>query len=322
MGVGAALVVAEVGSRWLRPIRLHELRAQDGRLLPSWLAPGTSYRQVSSEYDAHTTITREGHRVPEPRGPLDVVFLGDSFTFGTGLADEETFAWRYCEALQRSCANLAQPGSGTFQQVERLRAFVEERGWRPREVKLFVLAMTSSFFAGNDLQDNLTYDPERARQAAVPAGAGLLERALALRGSLERGSNLVRLVKYRFGPALRSALVPRLDEARRREALSRTREALAQLAQLARSHGIQLSIYVLHPVQDVQRGTHRDTWAELAAIAPVEPRPTAQLFEAEPARYYFPLDGHFNPAGARAVAELLIREEREPRTTDPEPVVP
>jgi lysophospholipase L1-like esterase len=299
----------ELASRWLQPIRLHALIAADGRRLESWLAPGTAYRQVSSEYDARTTITPEGHRVPAPRGPVDVVFLGDSFTFGTGLADEETFAWQYCERSARSCANLAEPGSGTLRQVERLREFLEGRGWRPREVKLFVFAMTASFSAGNDLQDNYVAgsgaDPETRAQRP-----GALERALALRGRLERRSNLVRLLKYHWGPLLRAALVPELDDARRTRALALTREALAELAQLAVSHGFELSIYLIHPMQDVRRGTYRDTLAALAAIAPVPVQPTAQLFEADPARYYFPLDGHLNPEGARAIARLLLDPRR------------
>jgi hypothetical protein len=308
-GLAIALLVTEHASRLIQPIRLHSLITDDGRTLPGWLAPGTAYRQVSSEYDARTTITPEGHRVPAPRGAAELVFLGDSFTFGSGLADEETFAWIYCEAARRSCANLAEPGSGTARQVERLREFLDGRGWRPREVKLFVFAMTASFSAGNDLADNYlaAHDPDPQAPATE---TGWLERMLALRGGLERRSNLVRLAKYHWGPLLRSALVPGLDDARRDEALARTREALDALAQLARSHGFELAIYLLGPVQDVSRGTHAETLAALAAIAPVPVRPTAQLFADDPARYYFPLDGHLNPQGARAIADLLLREPR------------
>lgn len=309
-GLVIALLVAELGSRLIQPIHLHALIAADGRALPGWLAPGTTYRQVSSEYDARTTITPEGHRVPAPRGAPELVFLGDSFTFGSGLADEQSFAWLYCEAAARSCANLAEPGSGTTRQVERLRGFLEGRGWRPREVKLFVFAMTASFSAGNDLEDNYLAARASAHEQAPAAAAGWLERVLALRGALERRSNLVRLAKYHWGPLLRSALLPGLDDARRLEALERTREALEGLARLARGHGFELSVYLIGPVQDVRRGTHVDTLAALAAIAPVRVRPTAQLFADDPARYYFPLDGHLNPEGARAIAELLLREPR------------
>jgi hypothetical protein len=307
--VACALAIAEAGSRLVAPIHLHTLIGADGRTLPSWLAPGTTYRQVSSEYDARTTITPEGHRVPAPHGPVDLVFLGDSFTFGTGLADEQTFAWQYCEASGRSCANLAEPGSGTLRQVERLREFLDGHGWRPREVKLFVFAMTASFSAGNDFQDN--YLASLGEGGAQPAARpGWLERALGLRGGLERSSNLVRLVKYRWGPLLRTALVPGLDDARRRAALEATRGALAALAQLAGSRGAALSIYLIVPVQDVRRGTHRDTLAALSAIAPAPVQPTAQLFAADPERYYYPLDGHLNPEGARAIAGLLETQAR------------
>jgi len=303
-----ALALAELGSRWLQPIRLYTLVGPDGRALNGWLQPGIRYRQVSSEYDALTTITASGHRVPAPRGALDVVFLGDSFTFGSGLADSETFAWIFCERTGLSCANLGEPGSGTLRQVARLREFVEGRGWRPRRVMLFVFAMTASFSAGNDLEDN--YLGESARTAPKrSAQGGWLERLLFLRGALERRSNLARLAKYHFGPLLRSALVPGLDEERRRVALDRTRIALEELAQLARSFEFELTVHLIHPVQDLRRGTYAQTLAALTAISPVEVRPTAQLFADDPSRYYFALDGHLNPAGARAIAELLIAEE-------------
>ena len=74
--------------------------------------------------------------------------------------------------------------------------------------------------------------------------------------------------------------------------------------------GFALSVYLIDPVQDVRRGTHRDTLAALTAISPVPVRPTAQLFADDPARYYFPLDGHLDPEGARAIAELLLAEAR------------
>jgi hypothetical protein len=313
----AALALAELGSRWLRPIRLHTLIAADGGVLHAgdggvqhgWLAPGTAYRQVSSEYDARTTITAEGYRGPAPTGPLDVVFLGDSFTFGSGLADDETFAWRFCQASGLSCANLAEPGSGTLRQVARLREFLDGHGWRPREVMLFVFAMSASFSAGNDLEDNYLGESGPSN-AARSAQGGALERLLFFRGALERRSNLVRVAKYYFGPLLRSALVPGLDDARRQLALERTRGALEELARLARSHAFELTIYLIHPVQDLRRGTHPQTLAALAAIAPVEVRSTAPLFADDPSRYYFPLDGHLNPAGAEAIAQLLIAERR------------
>src|SRR5262245_15905753 len=60
-----ALPVAEGLSRIFAPIsdRRDNLLA-DGTRITDFLAPGASYRQVSNEYDALTTITPEGYRAP------------------------------------------------------------------------------------------------------------------------------------------------------------------------------------------------------------------------------------------------------------------
>src|SRR5262245_34275720 len=71
----------------------------DGKPLKEWFEPNSVYRQVSNEYDARTTITRQGHRVPGTEGNPEVVFLGDSFTYGYGLSDDQTFASIYCSTL-------------------------------------------------------------------------------------------------------------------------------------------------------------------------------------------------------------------------------
>lgn len=145
----------------------------DGRPITDWFPAGTVYRQVSNEYDARTTITGKRHRVPGTDGNPEVVFLGDSFTYGYGLSDDETFASIYCAARRVACANLGMPGSGTSKQVERLRGFLGEYGWKPKDVKLFFCGMSTSFSAGNDFVDNFNHGrwlKARSSGAAPPPG--------------------------------------------------------------------------------------------------------------------------------------------------------
>ena len=142
-----AVLLAEGLSRIFAPISdLRENIAQStARRIRDFVAPGSVYRQVSNEYDALTTITDKGHRAPAVDGNPDIVFIGDSFTFGYGLSDEQTFVSRYCRRQRLACANLGLPGSGTLRQVERLEKFLTDWNWRPREVRLFLFAMSGSF---------------------------------------------------------------------------------------------------------------------------------------------------------------------------------
>ena len=102
-----------------------------------------------------TTITAGGYRAPEARRNPAFVFIGDSFTFGQGLSDAETFPAIFCRALAASCANLGVPGASTTSAIDRLEHYLSEEQWRPHHVLLFMLAMTEFMGEGNDLYDNL-----------------------------------------------------------------------------------------------------------------------------------------------------------------------
>ncbi len=82
LSLAAALGIAEVATRIFWPISDGGKNVTlDGKPIQGFLSPGETYRQISTEYDALTTITPEGYRAPRAENP-EVVFLGDSFTFG------------------------------------------------------------------------------------------------------------------------------------------------------------------------------------------------------------------------------------------------
>ena len=314
-----AVLVAEGLSRIFVPISdLRENIGLDGERIRDFTEPGAVYRQVSNEYDALTTISARGHRIPEVQGNPDIVFIGDSFTFGYGLADDETFVSIYCRERGLSCANLGLPGSGTLRQVERLEEFLLRWNWRPREVRLFFFAMSGSFSAGNDFVDNYSREL-RMRQAAAgvapgpggpaPREAGTGERLIGLQSFLLRHSNLLRLLKFYAGPLIKSLIVAEPGGERMDIALDGTRGALARLDELSRREGFAYEIFLIVPVQDILRGTHAETPATLNGVAPKPAIPTAQLFAETPARFYFPFDGHLNPDGNRRLAEFLVSRD-------------
>ena len=278
--------------------------------------PRLVYRQVSAEYDAEVTITEFGHRVPAPVGNPEVVFIGDSFTFGTGLKDEETFAFLFCEARQISCANLGRIDTGTHEQADILEHFLETNGWRPREVKLVMFAMTGSLMSGNDLRDNLGYDAGGKEKLVEAKDVSLRTRIAALLRADEvvlRYSNLARWLKLAFGPSVKSLLWPSADEKQLEAALQSTERGLRRIDALSRKYGFRYTVYLVHPVADLLRGTHVETLEHLQKLIPdpeIELISTAPLYLEEPNAYYFPIDGHINPAGSRALARFLIEEQR------------
>ena len=313
-----ALAIAEVAVRAFFPINDGRSNMKlDGQPITDWFEPGSVYRQISNEYDALTTITDKGHRVPGSEGNPEVIFLGDSFTYGYGLNDDETIAAIYCRTLGTACANLGLPGSGTERQLARLRQFVEAYHWKPREVKLFFFGMSGSFSAGNDFVDNYNYG-RRAdalargqrpqRDASPPSLAG---RIISWQSALMEYSHLVRRAKFYWGPLLKSMIVNDPGEQRIAQALEFTARALNEFDEYSRQVGFEYKVYLLMPVQDLIRRTDGDT---LAALSRVSPKPVISVAPAlvdSPASYYYAFDGHLNPAGSRRVAEFVIAQDKK-----------
>ncbi len=313
------LLLVELLSRMFLPIFPGpEKRTPEGKPLHTSLVfpggtlpPGEVYRQYSHEYDAWTTVTPQGFRGPGLPGAPDVVFIGDSFTYGSGLSDSETFSSLFSKLTHSACVNLGIPGAGTGGEVSRLEFFLDQYSWKPKRVFLIMLAMTGSLTPGNDLMDNWISAQSGDNGNGKPGNntpgpqGGILRSAIGHRSPLLRHSNLARIVKFSMGPRIKKLLAPGVDEAILNQALTLTGGELRRLDNLAAAKGFQYDIVIIHPVQDILRGTDDATISRLQQISPRKVVPTAAIFKPDPAQYYFPLDGHFNRAGSGRLAEFL-----------------
>ena len=286
--------------------------------------PGLVFRLVASEFDVRVTITRDGNRVPAAEEAPEFVFVGDSFTFGHGLEDDETFAVIFCKELDVQCANIGRSGTGTMEQLDVLQHYLDSENWRPNRIKLFVLAMTGSLNEGNDLRDALdrrerhpasqgieTIPGSLAETDEKAAGRNFLEALVASRTLVLAHSNLARIVYYMGAGWLRATFTAAPTAARLQLALDLQRLQFQRLQDMAAEYGFRPEIYILHPMHDITRGTWPNTLKTVASLAGgIKIVSTANLFTDSISRYYYPYDGHFNPVGSRKVADFLIAEER------------
>ena len=72
----------------------------------------------------------------------------------------------------------------------------------------------------------------------------------------------------------------------------------------------KLSIYLLHPAQDLLRGTYSETEEAIQNAIDDEllKTRTSQILSDKPSSYYYPYDGHLNAKGAQRISALLINE--------------
>ncbi|MCB9990836.1 MAG: SGNH/GDSL hydrolase family protein [Rhodospirillales bacterium] len=323
VSVLVTLVMLEGASRLVMPVKYgNEVMALDGSALPPYegdemLRPGLSYRVVSQEFDTVVTHTPSGYRgLSEPVNP-EVVFIGDSFTYGVGLQDKETIPHIYCRELDLVCVNLGVPGTATIRQLDRLERYLQEKNWRPREVKLLFMGMTAALLAGNDLNGNLEELPKEdvpvAAEAApvVSGGGGLLAWLVGQRTFMLDHSNLVRIAYYIGGPLLRAGLSPETGDDELHRALGVTKDQFARLEALSKQYGFAYHIYIIHPMQDVINDTWENTLQALQDIAPegavvTSLAPAVFRDDSLPSSNYYPMDGHLNAAGAEKTALYLV----------------
>ena len=118
------------------------------------------------DFSCRVRTNGRGLRTPFERGPVDVIALGDSFTFGYGVDEAETWPARLAELTGWSVANLGVSGYGPQSELALLRS--EGPALPPR-------LLLWQFFA-NDLEDASLFAlaavrrPRSVRLAAPGAG--------------------------------------------------------------------------------------------------------------------------------------------------------
>src|SRR5262245_30383490 len=154
-----AASVLELAVRWLNPQDLHRdegLWASDATR-SFRLAPGFRGAEVSDEFRVPIAINSRGLRDRELApaklpGTVRILVVGDSFTYGSGVAGEETYPKRLERLLpgrvgvRVEVINAGVSGYGTVHEA----AFLRGEGWS-YEPDLVVLQV----FAQNDLDENL-----------------------------------------------------------------------------------------------------------------------------------------------------------------------
>lgn len=303
----------EVALRNLDPLPVHGgvFRDRDGNIVhvaqdQLTLRPNLDVTHSSSEFSAEIHTDEMGFRkiANESRTP-DYLFLGDSFTFGHGVADKEVFSSIFCQKNNFTCLNLGRSGTDTFDQLRILRRAIDTLGIRPKNVVVVMLVACSLDVSGNDLGDNLN-DRMSAR-----GNAGMLVMTLALDGhSLIKkiqgwvgDFEITKRVMLLASGGLKRGLYSCSDGASIGRALDATDVALADLETLSKKLGFNVSVFFIHPYQELD-GDFRTTESYLRKLRPrhLDRHFTAQYFRRE---HYYQYDGHFNAAGHANMAAVI-----------------
>jgi len=309
------LVAIECALAWFAPLPPHGGVYADRNGKPArvsldddTLAPNLDVVHSASEFSASIHTNALGYRrmSKESREP-DFLFLGDSFTFGHGVSDDEVFPEVFCKARGSTCLNLGRSGTDTFDQVKILRHGIEARQLRPKTVILTMLAACWLGVAGNDLGDNLMrHRGDAGSEAWLLMRADLLPSLGDIVKAVQRrvvDFEITKRVMIIAANGLKTGLYSCSPQGELDAAARATAVALQQLAQLADEFGFAAGIAIIHPYQELA-GAYRSTEAVVAGVVPAKFTclATGARFRASD---YYAYDGHFNPSGHVAMASML-----------------
>jgi hypothetical protein len=326
--LAAGLVAMELALAYFLPVPVHGgmfvdakgavVQMADNELT---LKPNLDVTHVSAEFSKRVRTNELGYRRIGADGrAADVVFLGDSFTFGHGVTDEETFVSLVCTRSKLACQNLGRSGTNTFQQIEILRYALEARGMRPRTVVVVMLAACWLDSHGNDLGENEAYyrqlrstptaattgtastaatPPSDAPTTAAPPPVPLVKKLQRMLGNLETVKRLMLLASS----GLKRGLYACSSDDRLEAAKEPTRAALKVLERMAADFGFKVELLTIHPYQELD-GAFRVTEKLVEEIVPpsIHYVPTASRFRKDD---YYSYDGHFNAHGHATMAASI-----------------
>ncbi len=260
-----------------------------------------------------------------------LLFIGDSFTEGIGIAYEKTFVGLVARALEPKGMEVLNAGCASYSPIIYYRKirWLLDQGFRFDELAVFIDV--------GDVQDEVTYfldgdgnvaSDERRRireereniRYALPRPL----RDLTVRQFLKRNTIGLFALYHGLEEAVKNedrrdglwTADPRLYEQFGREGLARARRHMDLLADLVAQHGIRLTVAVYPWPDQVRRGDLRSAqasfWKQWAADRGadfldyfprfVDPARSREIL----AREFIPGDIHWNEAGHQAVAEGFL----------------
>lgn len=287
----------------------------------------------SSEFSVHVRTNSSGLRGPEiphakPSNALRVLVLGDSFTFGAQVHEDETFVSRLGQSLEGGAARLGMEG----RQIETINAGVD--GWstinalawlQTEGVRYEPDIVVVMFYTGNDPGEN--FDRMKAVQRLVgPSEPASSLPAPELRKSLARMSALYAAVESgvlaKLPPALERPELPDPSLLKERKSADADRKErgwelsatfLRQMREVCDEGNVSFIVVGIPTVEHVVNADRLPT--PIRTIGREVGAPVVDLLDtfraasaASSALLYFPKDKHWTALGHDLAAEYIAGE--------------
>jgi hypothetical protein len=237
----------------------------------------------------------------ESEGKEQILILGDSFTFGYGVALEESYPGALETLLNTDSdgpryevINAGVPGYDTVDEMELLKAIIPY--YSPKWIVVGI--HPGDFVTREEVQKK----PMIRLREALRYNSAFFAWFLRFYKT--------RLIKY--VPPPKSALSVNPDEIINSPAANRNKEALRQIHDIARADSAEMAVFMVAPLINWQRYPYKGLHSGLAAFCKDNGidfiDPLEDLSKYEPANLWLsPNDGHYSPQANHIAAETLHR---------------
>jgi hypothetical protein len=280
--------------------------------------PNSSTTRIDSPtLSYHIYTDRRGARVSQPgeqsADKLDMLFIGDSFTWGHGVENEDTYATIVARHLHLASANLAMASYGTTQALQMLRRNLDSR---PRTViypiiadhwRRSVSACAPAYYPFCLDCSHVTIASNNSPEIRPPATNGVRRTDLQIE-SEKHGLPPMQWVVHGadviIGRILSRAAQARASDPRLQAAAMEF--LLSEMVKTTRSVGASL-VVVFIPARDDASATP----AQLAQLSRslghrlLDITPSMRANSTSAAAFYLP-DGHPNKIGHALIAESIV----------------
>ena len=269
--------------------------------------PGAHSVVERSEYRMNVQINSKGLRGPEQDyqkkdGFKRLLFLGDSFTFGTGVQENETFVGLLTSEMPPGIEiiNGSAPGSSTRDEYQ----FLKEEGHKYSPDRVILC------FFQNDVQDNFQQVLNSQKRAASTGGfMAFIYKAMAKASSILENELYGKSCLYAAVTFFKKNFL--LSYRLREDEFKPTEAALEDIRRFCADRNIPLNLVYIPRREEIKKAFDSSlTAAYLARYAGAHKVRLLDLWEEfrkDPryASYYFPLDTHLSKEGNQAVASHL-----------------
>ncbi|MDC0141184.1 SGNH/GDSL hydrolase family protein [Pelagibacteraceae bacterium] len=277
---------------------------------PFILKKNKKFIHKSKEFNSIVTSNDYGNRISnEIDMPNTLLFLGDSFTFGHGVSDNETFTFLFCTFKNIRCVNLGKSGTDQGSQLEILETYLKNQNPQIYKVNLLLFMSCNLNTSGNDLSANLRrYNDQFKINSQVKTAEksktffNINDSIYSFKNILYKSEILKRFINI-FISSLKNNLHSCSDTQDLKDAFMATKFYINEITKVVRKNNAKIKVYSILPYFELKNAISKSLLKKYLKSYNLNIYNIDSLAPND----YYKFDGHLNRNGHIKIFKFLSK---------------